>query len=230
MRLVHAVDSSFDLLTEDEARNLKAAGVDLYIQALSALPVSGLEQPATRVISLRNATHAGLAIAGYALLGRGSPQEAMEFAISGVPLDLLAMLRFVAVDVEVPGITIGSVNAALDRLGILVQGRPEVVYTNHNTWHGMMGSPTRRPGTWLWDANWDNKAELTYPRPYGGWEGPEVIGKQFTGGTHVAGQHVDRNVFNGDAIGLGEFVPPKTELRISDVRKTLEALLDATWV
>ena len=66
---VYAVDSSYAQLTEAAAYRLKEQGVVLYVQALTAFPYSGLHQPTNRVISLRNAHSAGLAIAGYALVG-----------------------------------------------------------------------------------------------------------------------------------------------------------------
>jgi hypothetical protein len=48
---VFGVDGSFDTLTLEEAQRLKAAGVQVYAQCLWI----GAEQPAGRVISLRNA-------------------------------------------------------------------------------------------------------------------------------------------------------------------------------
>src|SRR5262249_46273398 len=90
MAWVFGVDSSYDLLTEEKAQKLKDAGVAVYVQALSALPPPGVEQPASRVISLRNAWSVGLSIAGYSLLGGGprSPTSYMDFARGGVPEDL----------------------------------------------------------------------------------------------------------------------------------------------
>lgn len=193
---VYAVDSSYDALTYAEALRLKEAGVVLYIQALTAYPQSGLHQPASRVSSLRNARDAGLAIAGYALVGdpHFSGRESMDFARAGVPGDLWDALLFVAVDVEVPGYPVVEINYALLRTQEL--GKPMVVYTNYNSWVNYYGDPPRLPGSLLWNASWDDHPDFDYVRrPFGGWPSTEVIGEQWSGGAYVAGQYVDRDVF-----------------------------------
>lgn len=194
---VHAVDSSFDLLTEEEAHRLKAAGVELYIQALTALPPTGLMQPENRVISLRNATYAGLKIAGYALLRPGpTPELDVDFARGGVPDDLWNALEFCAVDVEVGRITGHGVNLACLRMSQLLPGKPVVIYTNYNTWVNLMGNPMLPERTKLWNAYWDGKEDVDFATlPYGGWTNADVLLEQYSGGQYVEGQFADRNVW-----------------------------------
>ncbi len=190
-----AVDSSYDQLTAEEAVRLKEAGVGLYIQALTALPGSGLEQPANRVVSLRNAHTVGLDIAGYALLGPSwrTPAQQMDLARAGVPDDLWAALTFVAVDVEVRGVSLGMVREACTRLAELGKA-PCVIYTNYNTWHYLMGDPLHDPGWLLWNAYWDNADDVDYPNlPFGGWQAEDILCEQWSGGFYIGGQYVDRS-------------------------------------
>lgn len=195
MGWVSAVDSSYDELTEDEARRLKAAGVELYIQALTALPFGGLEQPQSRVISLRNATYAGMKIAGYALIGGNlNVVSSMNFARSGLPLDLQAALEFCAIDVEVSGITAQDVEDAASYVRAWLPGKPVVVYTSYNAWVNLVGNPPKPEGSKLWDASW-GVPQGTLRRAYGGWTQADLLLHQYSGETWLEGQHVDRNVW-----------------------------------
>jgi hypothetical protein len=219
----HAVDSSYDPLTEAEAHRLKAAGVELYIQALSALPPTGLEQPASRVTSLRNATYAGLKIAGYALLtGNRTPRIDMDFARSGVPDDLWDQLEFCAVDVEVGGIRYNDVLHALARMTMLLHSKPPVVYTNYATWVDKMGNPVpaTTPISLLWDASWGIPPG-TYKRPYGGWTEADMLLHQYTGGTYVEGQFVDNNVW----LVADAPKPPEAQTQLDRIEAKLDELL-----
>lgn len=210
---VFAVDSSYDLLTEAEAYQLKEEGVGLYIQALTAFPYSGLHQPANRVVSLRNAHSAGLAIAAYALVGDlgYDGRSSMDFARAGVPDDLWDSLLFVAVDIETSGYSSYEVGQALIRLDEL--GKPPVIYTNCGTWYDKLGNPPKPPGALLWHAYWDDRPDFDFGnRPFwcqdfGGFQPGEVIGEQWSGGTLVAGQSVDRNIFRYEILPQPEPQP-----------------------
>jgi hypothetical protein len=211
MTWVFGVDSSYDPLTEEEAQQLKDAGVSVYVQALSALPGTGLEQPANRVISLRNAWSVGLSIAGYSLLGRlpRTPKSYMDFARGGVPDDLWQALLFNAVDVETGGIGVDQVASALARVSELLPGKPPVVYTSYNMWSNVMGDPKRPDGAFLWNAVWDANPNFTFPTlRYGGWQDDEVLGEQWSGGTNLLGQQVDRDQFRAEALGI--IIPAST--------------------
>ena len=100
----YAVDTAGDHVSAAEAQQLKAEGVDLFIQALTWWP--RCSQPAsvpwTRVESLRNAKDAGIGIAGYFLVDpHTSGRYAVDRAHEGVPDDIWDALEFVALDFEV---------------------------------------------------------------------------------------------------------------------------------
>jgi hypothetical protein len=202
---VFGVDASFDELTLEEAHRLKAAGVQVYAQCLW----TGAEQPASRVISLRNAWLAGLTLVGYISVSSGRVGWAhVNAGRSGVPQDLWDALVKVPIDVELEGLSFDSdVVAALNAVAEL--GKPRDVYTSFNAWVNLLGNPTRPIGVGLWNAFWDGDPDVDFPRlPYGGWLNEEVWGEQWSGGTHVEGQFVDRNTFRAAAFGL---VPPAPE-------------------
>ena len=198
---VYGVDSSYDRLTYEEAVALREEGVTVFVQALTAFPSSGLHQPANRVISLRNAHDAGLAIAGYALVGdlSYSGRASIDLARVGVPDDLWDALIFVAVDIEPSGYSMFEVEQALFQLDAI--GKPMVIYTNCGTWYDKLGNPRRPEGALLWHAYWDNSPDFDFAnrpswcRDFGGFQPDEVIGEQWSGGLYVRGQSVDRNIF-----------------------------------
>ena len=197
MAPVYAVDSSFDLLTREEAQRLKQdAGVELYIQCLW----TGTVRPVHRLQSLENARMEGLAVAGYAsLTWSGVGEYHMKEAMAGVPLDLQQALNFVAVDVELPGITIAQIKQA--RVYLLNAGMQKVpVYTSYNAWTTLVGprnsSELAQAGVLLWNAFWDGQPDVDFAGlPFGGWSEERVVGEQWSGGTNVEGQFVDRNTF-----------------------------------
>jgi hypothetical protein len=191
---VEAVDSSYDTLTEDRAHALKAAGIELYIQALSALPPTGLHQPPSRVISLRNATYAGLKIAGYALItGETHVGDQLLMAYSGMPSDIWDRLEFVAIDVEVGGISVNEVADACRFMAGWLPGKPSVIYTSYNQWVNVMGNPPHPANALLWNASWGTSPGSF--KPYGGWIRDDLLLHQYSGNTTLHGQTVDRNVW-----------------------------------
>lgn len=203
---VYAVDSSFDKLTPEEVQRLKAAGVELFIQALW----TGNRQPAVRVENLRVADDGGLAIAGYiSLTSSFSGEWHMVQGRTGVPNDLWNGMRFVAPDVELPGIRVGEILAAAYWVASQHAGHIPI-YTNYNSWTTKVilrnSHRLADAGFGLWNAYWDKAPDIDYPSlRFGGWEDDQVVGEQWSGGTYVGGQFVDRNTFKR------EFVFPKEE-------------------
>ncbi len=203
------VDASFDHLTLIEAECLKTAGTPLYIQCLWTSTVA----PLTRVESLRNALKAGLPIAAYASLNHhNSGSHHIRKARNGVPQDIWDKLLFVAVDIELRGITIQQITEAVNEVERL--GRRAIIYTNRNSWLNYVipsndGTLARR-GILLWNALWDLQPDIDFPRlPFGGWSPSQVIGEQWSGGTMVCHQFVDRNTF------IRELLFSKGEARMS---------------
>lgn len=191
---VYGVDS-YGGIDADTASKVNTVGVQIYVQALTALPYSGIMQPPTRVVALRNAYEQGLTIAGYALVGDELTGAGyIDYARSGVPDDLWDALAFIAVDVEVQSASYQTVLDALDRLEQL--GKPRVVYTNYNSWVSYLGNPPFPAGTYLWNAYWDDSPDFDYPRlPYGNLPEDFVMGEQWSGGVDANGTGVDRDIF-----------------------------------
>lgn len=207
---IYAVDSSFDELTLDEAKKLKAAGVQTYAQCLW----TGREQPATRVISLRNAILAGIPkVIGYISVSNNGHDGAwhVDQGRAGVPDDIWNALVKVPIDVELTGLTMAThVLPALRRIAEL--GKPRDIYTNYNTWVSVLGNPTRPAGVGLWNAIWDLNPDFDFPTlRFGGWQDGEVWGEQWSGGTNVQGQFADRNQFRAEAVGIAHPQPPVTD-------------------
>lgn len=211
---IYAVDGSYDELTPAEAARLKAAGVQAYVQCLW----TGREQPATRVVSLRNALNAGLKIIGYISVAPGHDGGwHVAQALTGVPADIMAALVKVPIDVELEGLTFAiHVAPALNAVAAL--GKPRDIYTSYNCWVNILGNPVRPAGTGLWNALWDQNPDFDFPSlRFGGWQDSEVWGEQWSGGTYVEGQNVDRNQFRSEAIGIAHPTPPTTEQPVPPV-------------
>ncbi len=235
MSTLQAIDCSFDELSLDEARRLKSAGIELVVQCLW----TGREQPAPRVINLRNAVYDGLKVAAYASLPSGAAHGIadMEAARSGVPDDLWSRLEFCAVDVERPGIRIEAVSESLSQLESLGLGNRKVVYTSWNAWRNYVipsndGRLSAQGNVYVWNANWDTAPDIDFPSlPFGGWTVQQVIGEQWSGGTLVEGQFADRNTF------VRELVFPQVNadmcalprLRAQSLEECNRALADGDW-
>jgi len=215
---IYAVDGSYDELTPAEAARLKAAGVQAYAQCLW----TGREQPAVRVISLRNALNAGLKIIGYFSVSNNGHDGAWHVAQgrAGVPDDIWAAMVKVPVDVELTGLDFNvHVVRALDTIAAL--GKPRDVYTSYNAWVNYLGNPTRPAGTGLWNAIWNLNPDFDFPTlRFGGWQDNEVWGEQWSGGTNVEGQNADRDQFRANAIGIADPPPPVTDNPVPPVLVT----------
>jgi hypothetical protein len=69
------------------------------------------------------------------------------------------------------------------------------IYTSRGWWERYTGNNTEYSIFPLWDANWDNQADLTAFTPYGGWTAPTM--KQYAGDRDLWGMKVDFNVYAG---------------------------------
>lgn len=188
-----AVDASFDELTLSEAECLKAQSWPVYWQCLW----TGTEQPPARILSLRTAEQAGLRLAGYISLNSNPPGAwHIQQGRDGVPDDLWEKLDFVAIDVELPDIHVDEIRGAIIWLEAL--GKKVTLYTSYNAWMnyvipGNSTEPADR-GIPLINALWDDHPDFDFPTlRYGGWRDEQVFMEQWSGGTHVCGQFVDRN-------------------------------------
>lgn len=205
-----AVDTAGAPVSLSQAQELKADGTTLLVQALTWWPSCGkpTSQPSTRVDSLRNADSAGLDIAGYLLLDtQSSGAEAVDRARQGIPDDLWAKLKFVAIDFEIPGecwssgtvIPYQTISDALDELERL--GKPRVLYTSYGEWTGHLvpGNPPAPPRTYLWEASWDGQPDVDFDRhPFGGWTAQDVVLEQYSGNTVRSGVYVDLDAMSAE--------------------------------
>ena len=199
MATIQGIDSSYDALQVSEAMCLRRKGMKIFVQALTALPRTGLHQPPHRIDNLRNAFAGGMQTAGYLLIGPGMTGiAAVAAARRGVPVDVWKRLKFVAVDVEVQGIADTEILAALEQVERL--GKTAIIYTSWNSWNTMV-SPRNstlisRAGYGLWNAKWDGNPAIDFSRlPFGGWKRSDIVGEQWSGGTIICGQSVDQNTF-----------------------------------
>lgn len=204
MSEVRVVDASFDPLTRTEAECLKAGGTSLYVQGLWTSTVA----PASGADNLRTAINAGLPVAAYASLNHhNSGVWHIRRARERVTSDIWEKLLFVAVDIELRGITIQQITDAVDEVERL--GKRAILYTNRNSWLNYVipsndGTLAKR-GILLWNALWDLHPDIDFPRnPFGGWRPDQVIGEQWSGGTMVCKQFVDRNTFIEELLFKGE--------------------------
>lgn len=188
-----AVDASFDELTLSEAECLKAQSWPVYWQCLW----TGVEQPPACNLSLRTAEQAGLLLAGYiSLTNCWAGIWHVDMGRLGVPDDLWDKLDFVAVDVELPGIRLHEILQAINELEAL--GKKVTLYTSYNAWMNYVipgnSDAVARRGIPLCNALWDKNPDFDFPTlRYGGWRDEQVFMEQWSSGTHVCGQFVDRN-------------------------------------
>ncbi len=196
-----AVDASYDQLTVDEANCLNRNSWPVYIQCLW----TAIEQPPARVESLRTAKNAGLQIAGYISLNNsGSGANHVVAGRAGIPDDLWDALEFVAVDVELSGITEQQILRAVEQVEAF--GQKAVIYTSWHAWNDLVvpNNPTGLNHVPLWNALWDLNPDFDFPTlRYGGWTDNMVFMEQWSGGTDVCGQFVDRNTITNPELVFG---------------------------
>ncbi len=198
-----AVDASFDQLTVNEANCLKRASWPVYIQCLW----TAAEQPGVRVVSLRTAMNAGLLVAGYISLNANSSGSwHVAQGRAGIPDDIWDALDFVAIDVELRGITISNIREAV--IDVEALGKKAVIYTSWNAWNNYVipsnSSALSERGVPLWNALWDKNPDFDFPTlRYGGWGDDQVFMEQWSGGTDVCGQFVDRNTIVNPELVFG---------------------------
>ena len=211
-----AVDASFDQLTVEEANCLNQSSWPVYVQCLW----TAIAQPPPRVISLRTAKNAGLLIAGYiSLNSSGDGANHVAAARAGIPDDLWGAMDFVAIDVELYGIREAQVMTALKAVEDM--GKKTTVYTSWHSWNDLVipNNPAgpARAGYSLWNAIWDLNPAFDFPTiRFGGWKDSDVFMEQWSGGTRVCNQFVDRNTIQNPELVYGvthdDIVQPAQEI------------------
>lgn len=223
------VDCSYDRLTPEEARRLKQSGVEVFWQCLW----TGKETPKCAQHNIEVAFAAGFKWVGAYISLNGDPRiiggQHVRAGLSALPRETWDMLHFVAVDVELPGITQSQVIHAIDALEVLgksVARGEAVVYTSYNAWTNYVREkselfPLARRGVLLVNAFWDKHPDVDFSRfQYGGWTTDQVLAEQWSGGyLHPSGQYLDRNTFMTRLLKRGD------EMReIEELEKRVEVL------
>ena len=184
------VDFSFDRLTPALIATMKAAGVRGGIQCLW----TGAGYPAYRVENLRTAQQNGFPMAAYYSVASAMSGSLHAWAArKDVPSDLWDALKFVAVGVELPGLSMSShiENALAANLGY---GKGPIIYTSLEKWVNLLHFTTHPANAWLWNAYGDKDPDIDFSG-YAGWTKADLAGEQF---------HLDHNEF-GMAVDLDMF-------------------------
>ena len=108
-------------------------------------------------------------------------------------------LRFVALDIELPGITETHIRDAAE--AVKADGLRPIIYTGKWFWSGHLGNPAWFADLPLWDSIYDQLAVVELRHPYGGWT--SVVGKQFDNKTSRIDTSADISAFDGDWLSNG---------------------------
>lgn len=199
----------------EEWAEVKALGYDLaIIQAWT-----GRSKNVYCHDSLRNAREAGLMTAAYIALlpDKGGGDQAKE-GVAAIG-DELFHLRFIAIDMEVPGVKEEFAgNAAF----YAARYRRTIIYTAFHFWYSQMGNTDAFSDRPLWQAKYDDD-DLNNVFQFGGWT--SSVGKQYAQNVEVAGINTDLNVFDRDFVEGGNM--PDKPLSMLDLLTLIWADLDA---
>ena len=147
------------------------------------------------MVNLARASLAGLKTATYFAINGSRPGEFHVEAGRITCGDEWEHLNFVAIDVEIRGVTEEILDDALARVTEL-GGRPCLDRP------GGVSRYVRYP---LWTAFYDGRPTLDVPL-YGGWE--RAVGHQYAGTTAAYGTQVDLNVFDAEWVEAWPAPPP----------------------
>lgn len=159
---------------------------------------------------LSGAIQAGLEVAGYVLIApwtgwTGPQQVAAGMAEAQAYKD---KLRFVAVDVEIDGVTGKMIRDALDTVKEL--GQRPIIYTGRWWWVYHFGDSQLFKDYPLWAAQYpfflpdEPENLLDWVTLYGGWTRESLVGWQYTNTTQFHGVNVCKDWFNGEWVMEGE--------------------------
>ena len=191
------LDLSFAKPPLDWWQRRKAEGYRVMFQCLWTGGYAGNDGiKAVAETNLRNARLAGLIVAGYA---NASPPTWWPLATQVMVTrnnagGEWATLKRVAIDVEIPGITLARTEELADALE--AEGKDAgVLYTARWFWTGHMGnSQDSRWLRWkLWAAQYDGLETMGNLTMFGPW--PDIVGKQYAGTVQLDGHAVDLNTF-----------------------------------
>lgn len=175
---------------------------------------------------LSGAIQVGLEVASYVLIApwtgwTGPQQVAAGMTQAQAYKD---KLRFVAIDVEIDGVTEKMIRDSLDTVKEL--GQRPIIYTGWWWWYGHFNNSHAFSHIPLWAADYDGEANLD-TRMYGGWT--KAVGKQYAGTTMLHGVNVDLNFFDDEFV-KGKQEPEVVEDHFAELRKIEMGFMEATNV
>lgn len=204
---VLGIDASYSRITKADFKKFKARGYQVFAQDVwtGIAHPNGIEHC---YANLYDGLDTGMITAAYNVINGSMPggwhidkgREAIQ--------DLWPYMRFIAIDVEVPGTRVESCLQAEDRVREFA--RPPWLYsgrwfwTEPIYWGDGADNPTALSHLPLWWSYYDYDPDYDFQRmPFGGWDWDKVAGEQFSG-TYQApgleGIQVDLNVFKTDFI------------------------------
>ena len=193
MNVVQALDVSkySGEISQEQWGSAKSRGYDLAI--VGAWHGTTANDHARN--TLYNASQAGLIVAAYTVLNAEDGAKSVHdgFRACGDQADTL---KFMALDVEVAGLTHKIFNAADNAL--ISADVKACVYTRYSWWHDKMGNPEWGVVLPLWNADYEGGDTLRITKGYGGWTQTSLVGKQFQGSNSRLGFNADLNVFRED--------------------------------
>ena len=146
--------------------------------------------------TLDAARHAGLQVATYIALNSMAGADSVARGLKAC-WDY-SDLCFVALDVEIKGVTVDIISDAVS--AVSAAKLIPIIYTGGWFWYGKFGDPHDFSHLPLWTSRYDGYADLTVNwKPYGGWEAPAA--KQYEGTNHTLGFGNDLSVFDMTALG-----------------------------
>jgi GH25 family lysozyme M1 (1,4-beta-N-acetylmuramidase) len=110
---------------------------------------------------------------------------------------------FVALDVELAGVTTAEIRAGVDEVRRL--GKTPVIYTAYWFWHEMFGDPQDLCDVPVWNAFYDWSSDFNFAElPYGCWTPDQVVAEQYQPDSKLPGLEMDHNSFKGDFLYVAE--------------------------
>ena len=152
----------------------------------------GRESNQTAANTLTSAQSAGLSVATYAVINSLDGERSIERAKQACGRSWPA-LKFVALDIEVDGVSEATIQAAADE--VRNEGLRPIIYTGRWFWSGHLGNPTWAADLPLWDSAYNGQSDLTFDG-YGAWK--TVVGHQYQGTNSALGFSADLSVFDAD--------------------------------
>ena len=198
----HGFDVAFSWITPQWAAARKAEGYRIGIQNLWTGGFAGNDGiKAVAENNLRVMREAGIITAAYA---NATPPNwwDIDVQVSNIIANAGAEwdnIKVIAIDVEIPGATLGRATELANALSSLGKDT-RILYSGKWFWDSM---PNPLDPGWrlqfplLWNAYYDNDPDVDFPAaPYGLWSVDALAMEQYVGTTDIDGVQVDLNSIN----------------------------------